>query len=51
MKNSEYATKLDTMIDDAIMKDTNIDAADNTLRVPSHVRFHPGMNFFNLTPG
>ena len=38
MKKSEYAAKLDTIIDGGIMKNTNIDTADNTLKELS--QFH-----------
>ena len=32
MKKSDYVTKLGTMIDDGIMKDTYIETTDNTLK-------------------
>ena len=32
MKKSDYVTKLDTMIDDGIMKSTYIETTDNTLK-------------------
>ena len=32
MKESDYVTKLDTMIDDSIMKDTYVETTDNTLK-------------------
>ena len=32
MKKSDYVTKLDTMIDDGIMKGTYVETTDNTLK-------------------
>ena len=32
MKKSDYVTKLDTMVDDDIMKDTYVETSDNTLK-------------------
>ena len=32
MKESDYVTKLDTMIDDGIMKDTYVESTNNTLK-------------------
>ena len=47
MKKSDYVTKLDTMIDDGIIKGTYVETTDNTLKELS--RFHDFLyrNFYD----
>ena len=47
MKKSDYATKLDTMINDGIMKGTYVETTDNTLKELSRFLNFLYRNFFN----
>ena len=38
MKKSDYVTKLDTMIDDGIMKNNYVETIDNTLKEISRLQ-------------
>ena len=45
MKKSDYVTKLDTMIDDGIMKGTYVETTDNTLKELSRFQDFVYRNF------
>ena len=47
MKKSDYVTKLDTMIDDGIMKSTHAETTDNTLKELSRFQDFLYRNFCN----
>ena len=47
MKKSAYVTKLDTMIDDIIMKDTYVETTDNVLKELSRFQDFLCKNFHN----
>ena len=47
MKKSDYVTKLDTMIDDGIIKGTYVETTDNTLKELSRFQDFPYRNFHN----
>ena len=47
MKKSDYATKSDTMVNDGIMKNSNIDTTDNTLKELSQFHYFLYRNFYN----
>ena len=49
MKKSDYVTKLDTMIDDGIMKGTYVETTDNTLKELSQFQDFLYRNFHNGT--
>ena len=47
MKKSDYVTKLDTMIDDGIIKGTYVETTDNTLKELSRFQDFLYRNFHN----
>ena len=47
MKKSDYVTKLDTMIDDGIIKGTYVETIDNMLKELSRFQDFPYRNFHN----
>ena len=47
MKKSDYVTKLDTMIDDGIIKGTYVETTDNMLKELSRFQDFPYRNFHN----
>ena len=47
MKKSDYLTKLDTMIDDGIIKGTYVETTDNTLKELSRFQDFLYRNFHN----
>ena len=50
MKKSDFVTKLDTMIDDGIMKGTHVETTDNTLKELSRFQDFLYRNFHNYEP-
>ena len=47
MKKSNYVTKLDTMIDDVIMKETYVEITGNTLKELSRFQYFLHRHFYN----
>ena len=47
MKKSNYVTKLDTMIDDVIMKETYVEITGNTLKELSQFQYFLHRHFYN----
>ena len=47
MKKSNYVTKLDTMIDDVIMKETYVEITGNMLKELSRFQYFLHRHFYN----